>query len=162
MAKRPELLIETGELKGKRYTVTEAGLRLGRSSSNDLHVADEELSRNHCLFEPDGAEGIRVVDLASANGTYVNSVQLAADPKPLKPGDIVEAGGVRICIVAEGELPPPAASVSAVGSAVDLGLGAKPVVAAGGTPVSRRRRSVRRSPISSGPSPHCPSFRPSW
>ena len=92
MAKRPELLIETGELKGKRYTVTEAGLRLGRSSSNDLHVADEELSRNHCLFEPDGAEGIRVVDLASANGTYVNSVQLAADPKPLKPGDIVIRG----------------------------------------------------------------------
>lgn len=147
MAKRPELLIETGELKGKRYTVTEAGLRLGRSSSNDLHVADEELSRNHCLFEPDGEEGIRVVDLASANGTYVNSVQLAADPKPLKPGDIVEAGGVRICIVAEGELPPPAASVSAVGSAVDLGLGAKPVVAAGGTPATGVASATKRSPL---------------
>ena len=147
MAKRPELLIETGELKGKRYTVTEAGLRLGRSSSNDLHVADEELSRNHCLFEPDGAEGIRVVDLASANGTYVNSVQLAADPKPLKPGDIVEAGGVRICIVAEGELPPPAASVSAVGSAVDLGLGAKPVVAAGGAPAAGAASATKRSPL---------------
>lgn len=149
MAKRPELLIETGELKGQRFKVTEAGLRLGRSSSNDIHVADEELSRNHCLFEPDGPEGIRVVDLASANGTFVNSVQLAADPKVIKPGDIVEVGGVRICVVAEGEMPPPAAATAASvkGGAVDLGLGAKVPAAAGNAPASGSAPAARRSPL---------------
>lgn len=145
MAKRPELLIETGELKGKRFSVTETGLRLGRSSSNDLHVADEELSRNHCLFEQDGEAGIRVVDLASANGTFVNSVQLAAEPRALKPGDIVEVGGVRICIVAEGELPPPAAVAKPAGAAVDLGLGPKP--AAGEAPAAGAAPAARRSPL---------------
>ena len=70
--KRPELLITNGAFADRRFVVGEAGLRLGRSSSNDIHIPDEELSRNHCLFEPSGEDGIRVTDLASANGTEVN------------------------------------------------------------------------------------------
>lgn len=74
--KRPELMIMNGTLAGQRFEVKDGGLRLGRSSSNDIHVPDEELSRNHCLFETVGESGVRVTDLASANGTLVNGVPL--------------------------------------------------------------------------------------
>lgn len=99
--KRLELLIETGEMTGRRFAVSEGGLRLGRSSSNDIHVPDEELSRNHCLFEPSGECGIKVTDLASANGTKVNGIALGCDSCELKQGDEITAGSLRIRVVGE-------------------------------------------------------------
>ena len=116
--KRPELMIVSGESAGKKFTVKEGGLRLGRSSSNDIHVNDGELSRNHCLFEISGETGIRVIDLASANGTIVNGVELGAEPRELKSGDIVEVGSTVIKVV--GGEPAPAV----VSGDVDLGLSA--------------------------------------
>ena len=113
--KRPELMIMNGALNGRRFAVKEGGLRLGRSSSNDIHIPDEELSRNHCLFEPVGEAGIRVTDLASANGTLVNGVALGNDPQELKLGDLVEVGKTVLSVV--GDQPLPGAG------GVDLGLG---------------------------------------
>ena len=86
MGKRPDQLVTNGELAGKTFSVGAGGLRLGRSSSNDIHLGDEGLSRNHCLFEVrDGA--LWVTDLASANGTIVNDEPLGAESKTLKPGE---------------------------------------------------------------------------
>ena len=113
--KRPELLITNGRLAGKRFAVKEGGLRLGRSSSNDIHIPDEQLSRNHCLFEVVGEDGLRVTDLASANGTYLNGRALDGDPAALRVGDLVEVGATVIRVVGE-ERPP-------VPGQVDLGLG---------------------------------------
>lgn len=112
--KLPELLITNGDLAGKRYAVGKGGLRLGRSSSNDIHVPDEELSRNHCLFEVEN-DSIRLTDLASANGTILNGKQLGGEPVMLKVGDVIEVGKTIIHVVGENE-PTPAGSV-------DLGLG---------------------------------------
>lgn len=115
MAAKLLLRIDNGELAGKRFEVASGGLRLGRSSSNDVHIPDEELSRNHCYFEEsDGV--IRVTDLASANGTMLNGRQLGADPVALSQGDVIEAGSTKISVVAESETE----------SEVDLGLGTAP------------------------------------
>ena len=76
MAKRPELLIASGPMQGTRFQVAIGGTRLGRSSSNDVHLPDEELSRNHCLFERSGESGLRLTDLASANATDLRSLCL--------------------------------------------------------------------------------------
>lgn len=123
--KRLELLITNGALAGKRFEVKDGGLRLGRSSSNDVHIPDEELSRNHCLFEPVGDEGIRVTDLASANGTFLNGKSLGNDSADLKVGDLVEVGSTVIRVVGE--------PLAEAPGQVDLGLGAseKPKSAAG-------------------------------
>ena len=112
MSKRPELLVTNGELAGKTFSVGEGGLRLGRSSSNDIHISDEELSRNHCLFEAVGDDGVRLTDLASANGTILNGRQLGGEPADLKDGDVIEVGSTVIRVVGEGAPP-----------VVDLGLG---------------------------------------
>ena len=49
--KSSELLVKVGPLEGRRFTVTEAGIRLGRSSSCEISIPDPALSRNQCLFE---------------------------------------------------------------------------------------------------------------
>lgn len=144
MSKRPELMIASGPMSGMRFQVTESGVRLGRSSSNDVHIPDEELSRNHCLFEPDGDAGIRVTDLASANGTLVNGEALGAAPRVLVPGDRIEVGFSTIMVVAE-DAPAKAesAKVASARSAVDLGL------SSARSPASRASISESSSPSAS-------------
>ena len=138
MAKRPEIVIVSGDAAGKRFTVPDAGLRLGRSSSNDIHIPDEELSRNHCMFEISGENGIKITDLASANGTLVNGKDIGGEPVELSPGDIIEVGGTKVKVV--GEEPQEFAS------SVDLGLG---TAAAGNEPKSVEAPAKKRSLISS-------------
>lgn len=130
MASRPELVILNGEMKGRRFALTGVTLRLGRSSSNDIHVPDEELSRNHCLFEASGESGLRVTDLASANGTRVNGSLISTDPVELKEGDLIEVGQTLISV---GE-PPKAKGV------VDLGLETKAEGASVGATASEAKK----------------------
>lgn len=153
MAKRPELTITSGELSGKRFAVPKEGLRLGRSSSNDIHIPDEELSRNHCLFEQREPDGITVIDLASANGTYVNGVALGAEARELVAGDLVEVGSTAIRVVGEGAPVPAAAPKATMKAAtpangpVDLGLGAAADAPAASGSGSGSAPAKRRSPI---------------
>ena len=135
MAARPELQIENGELAGRRYAVGENGLRLGRSSSNDMQISDEGLSRNHCLFEAVGEEGIRLTDLASANGTILNGQLLGDEPADIKVGDVIEVGSTVINVVADGRSQPPV---------VDLGLGAS---APGEAATAQESAQKKRSPV---------------
>jgi len=132
--KRPELRIDGGASAERRFEIPPSGLRLGRSSSNDIPVHDEELSRNHCLFEPVGESGIRLTDLASANGTFVNGVKLGAESAELKLGDVIRVGSTTITLVDD----------EAPSGGFDLGLGRpkteSPTVAA---PQSERPLSTR-------------------
>ncbi len=98
-------------MSGTRFEVGAGGVRLGRSLSNDVHIPDEEMSRNHCLFERSGESGIRVTDLASANGTFVNGKMLGSESRELKEGDTIEVGATKISVVGEAT------------AAIDLGLG---------------------------------------
>lgn len=134
MAKRPELLVTNGELAGQTFAVGAGGLRLGRSSSNDIHISDGELSRNHCLFEQVGEDGVRVTDLASANGTILNGQELGGDSVNIKVGDVIEVGSTVIKVV--GDEPSPV---------VDLGLGNAAAAAEGASQQAGSQR--RRSPM---------------
>jgi len=136
--KKLELVVQSGPLAGKRFTVPDVGLRLGRSSSNDIHISDARLSRNHCLFELVNGEDVRLTDLASANGTVVNGTPLSCDPVLLKNGDLIEVGSVAIRVVDAN-----VAAVSPEPGSVDLGLGdtSRGSVPAGEVPSGGRRRS---------------------
>ena len=128
MDKRPELIVENGTLAGKRFELPAGGvMALGRSSTNDIHVPDEKLSRKHCLFEAIGETGIRVTDLASANGTIVNGKLIGGEPIMLKLGDVIEVGDTRI----------------RVGGEVDLGLGKREAEA----PTPGEEKTAKKSRI---------------
>ena len=104
--KTPVLEVLTGEFKGRRYEVKAGGIKLGRSSSNDIFIPDPELSRSHCIFEPLDSGAVKVTDLASANGTLVNGEEIGSRTVELKPGDIVEAGDTKL-MLAGGDKPKP-------------------------------------------------------
>ena len=113
-----ELFVKSGPLEGQRFEVTEAGLRLGRSSSCEISVPDPALSRNQCLFElRDGK--VWVTDLASANGTAVNGEELGTASRELLLGDYVQAGDSVLVLVEAGGS---AAAFEPAGDTVDLGL----------------------------------------
>ena len=67
-------------------------LRIGRSPDNDIVVMDPDVSRHHAELR--GIAGVyRLVDLASANGTFVNG-QRGTDV-PLSEGDVPRIGSAR-------------------------------------------------------------------
>lgn len=76
----------TGELceyvLGSGATVT-----IGRSSNNDVQIAEQHVSRQHALLN--FRDGIFfVADLSSSNGTFVND-QRISEPFPLFAGDTI-------------------------------------------------------------------------
>lgn len=161
MGKRLELEITSGEMSGKRFEVPQTGLRLGRSSLNDIHAPDEALSRNHCLFEQEGETGITLIDLGSSNGTAVNGELIGADVRSLKAGDVIEVGSFRIEVKGEESAAAPAkpaapektatpgktaTSGKAAAPGIDLGLGkavSKAAFAKLSEPGPKARRSSR-------------------
>ena len=108
MSERLELLIVNGALAGRRFTVPKGGLRLGRATACDIAIPDEELSRNHAMFESNASGALAVLDLASANGTLVNGENIGADACPLKAGDVIDVGATTIKVVPEGAADAPA------------------------------------------------------
>ena len=83
------LVIDEGPSKGRRYPVPSTGLKLGRSSQCDIAITDLLLSRSHCRFEFRGEE-LWLVDLASANQTFVNDT--AITEQRLNANDAVKVG----------------------------------------------------------------------
>ena len=65
---------------------------LGRSAASDIHLADETVSRHHAELKADGG-GLRVRDLASANGTLHNDRALTEGRAGA--GDVLTFGRVR-------------------------------------------------------------------
>ena len=95
-----------GRLKDDEFVFEEPGLCLiGRSSDSALRISKEEdmrISRRHCLLILDPPK-IRIRDLGSRNGTYVNDDRLEAgtlgeDPRTLTPVDRVLKHGDEISL----------------------------------------------------------------
>lgn len=63
----------------------------GRSKEMcDVCLDDQRISRQQCVMELENGQ-IRVTDLGSSNGTYINGIRLTA-PAPLRPGDRLQIG----------------------------------------------------------------------
>jgi predicted component of type VI protein secretion system len=83
---------------------------VGRDPACDVSEdGDSLLSRRHTEFVA-GPDGVVVRDLGSRNGTFVNGVKVAEGP--IRPGDIVHIGHLRLRYV-EGDEPAAAARPAA-------------------------------------------------
>jgi serine phosphatase RsbU (regulator of sigma subunit)/pSer/pThr/pTyr-binding forkhead associated (FHA) protein len=83
-------------VQGRTYRRIRLRLRttVGRAEDNDLFFPDSLLSRHHAEFQQrDGA--CYVLDLDSANGTYVNDVRVHGE-QVLHEGDTVTVGGISL------------------------------------------------------------------
>src|SRR5262249_25187543 len=75
--------------QGKRFPFTSGPVALGRDNSNAVQLHDNEVSRRHAEVRA-APGGFEVVDLGSANGTYVNDH--AVERSSLRHGDKVQLG----------------------------------------------------------------------
>jgi uncharacterized protein YkwD len=70
-----------------------------RGEDVELSLDDIRCSRRHCRIEP-ASGGVRVVDLDSSNGTFVNG--LAISQSIVRPGDEMRIGGVTMRVFLTG------------------------------------------------------------
>ena len=68
------------------------GLKIGRTRPADVIVADPSVSREHCVVQL-AADKLRVTDLNSTNGTYIDNKRLTR-PELLPVGSILRVGNV--------------------------------------------------------------------
>lgn len=72
--------------------------RVGRVASNDLVLADTQISRFHAVFNA-SSSGIVLSDLSSLNGTFVNGRRISV-PTNLSPGDQITVGSTEVLVQA--------------------------------------------------------------
>lgn len=84
---------------GSPMTFSEGVTEFGRDQAGGHGIADPStLSRRHAEFIRAG-ESLSVRDLGSTNGTYVNGRKIDSET-PLRPGDTVQLGAVRMRVEA--------------------------------------------------------------
>lgn len=88
------LICVEGPLMGQEFEVPPTGLVVGREGH--VRVPDEFLSRKHFEVVPDAEGVIRVRDLGSRNGTFLNT--LPATNTKVQAGDEIRAGVNRFKI----------------------------------------------------------------
>jgi len=92
--KRMVLVCVQGSLAGQEFEIPPTGLVVGREGH--VRVPDEFLSRRHFEVVPDADGVIRVRDLGSRNGTFLNT--LPAQNAKVQGGDEIAAGTNRFRI----------------------------------------------------------------
>jgi hypothetical protein len=99
----PRLVTASGQV----FTLQAPVVIIGREACDVLIVTDHRISRQHARLEQ-AASGWQIVDLNSANGTFVNGLKLAGGyPCPLQPGDQIVVGDTTLVFE-----PPPGAPAS--------------------------------------------------
>ena len=121
MSETYHLVVEQGAEKGRKINVPPEGARLGRSSKNDIVLADPLLSRHHCrLFFKTGG-GLWITDLGSANECLVNGK--IATESALQVGDLITVGETSLRVIDNGLAnSDQKAAAAGAQAAVDLGL----------------------------------------
>jgi diguanylate cyclase (GGDEF)-like protein len=83
------LVIIYGSDLGRKFNLDAETLVLGRSSKSDIQIDQESVSRSHSKITNTG-KSIRIRDLGSTNGTYVNDEPV--EEQALSDGDIIKVG----------------------------------------------------------------------
>ncbi len=87
------LLIYGENIEGRTYDIHLPAVHLGRAPTNEIILRDASISGRHCVFL--FAEGrVRVRDLNSSNGTFVNGQQVTE--AQLEMNDIIRVGTALI------------------------------------------------------------------
>ncbi len=83
------LEVVSGPLAGKKFTLEDYSLIIGRRESCDIVLLDESISRRHARLEYKKSSW-HIHDLNSGNGTFINGSRVSS--AALCPGDTVKLG----------------------------------------------------------------------
>jgi hypothetical protein len=97
-----EGLFACGRLPGRVFPVAKphnsarGPITVGRTSENDIAIAEYSISRRHCIIARVETE-YRLTDMGSKNGTVVDGVRLAAQkPLRLRGGETISFGRLML------------------------------------------------------------------
>jgi len=101
----PIIVVQEGQLAGRRWRVESDALTIGRGEECDVVLPDRQVSRMHVRVSR-ADDGFYVEDLGSKNGTYVNGAPVR-DRIKLQDGDEIQVAlSVRLLFVgADATLP---------------------------------------------------------
>lgn len=83
--------IISGPLSGQTIALSGKQFLIGREADCHLRLNCEFASRHHCVLQIDDLS-IRIADLASKNGTYVNGRRVSSKEETLAPNDVISIG----------------------------------------------------------------------
>jgi two-component system cell cycle response regulator len=87
---------------GRKYDLAKSETVVGRASKADICVDQESVSRNHACIT-NTKKGVRIRDLGSTNGTFVND-GLVEGEQELRNGDLVKIGRTIFKFIAGGNV----------------------------------------------------------
>jgi diguanylate cyclase (GGDEF)-like protein len=83
------LVVIYGNELGRKYSLESPSVTLGRSNKCDVQIDQESVSRAHSKITNAG-RSVKIRDLGSTNGTYVNDELV--EERPLVDGDFIKIG----------------------------------------------------------------------
>ena len=98
---RPAVVVMTGKQLGRKYDLVKDESIIGRSSDCEIPIKEEDISRNHAKLVVEGAR-VKVVDLGSTNGTFVNKKKVKEGF--LDNGDQLRCGNTIFKFLSEGSV----------------------------------------------------------
>jgi|GEM_PF-1732893 len=113
-------------------------MMVGRKEHNDLSLADQAISSEHCEFINEGG-WLVARDLGSANGTFVNGKRISE--ARLRDGDEVKVGGTRIAVQLQGKVGPVRRRRSTIARTALFALPVLLLLAGGAAVLAVRQRS---------------------
>jgi pSer/pThr/pTyr-binding forkhead associated (FHA) protein len=84
------LVVQSGKHVGRRVKLPPGDVIVGRDEESRVRIASSEVSREHCRLIVE-ADHVRVIDLDSRNGTYVNGVPISGETE-LSSGSTLTVG----------------------------------------------------------------------
>ncbi len=100
-AKPACLLVVGGDLNGAIFDLLPGETVAGRNPDCPISLDFQGISRRHFMMVVEN-DDVRVHDLGSSNGTYVNDEKVA-EPKTLRRGDMVKVGSVALKFLPKGD-----------------------------------------------------------
>lgn len=100
------LIIRQGQEAGRRIRLERGLVTIGRGQDNSLVVLETQASRHHAELRRYGEQWL-IVDVGSANGTFVGGVRLAVnEPRRLMTGVPVAIGETTLVLEEAADAPP--------------------------------------------------------
>jgi pSer/pThr/pTyr-binding forkhead associated (FHA) protein len=90
------LVVKRGPNAGSRFPLHQPVTSAGRDPRSDIFLDEVTVSRRHAEFRLERGE-LRVVDIGSLNGTYVNGQLI--DSAVLTDGDEIQMGKFRLVLL---------------------------------------------------------------
>lgn len=96
------LVVIYGNDLGRKHDLTRTSTVIGRAGKADIVIDQESVSRNHAKLVLDG-NTVRIKDLGSTNGSYVNDEPIEGDLQ-LRNGDLIKIGRTIFKFIAGGNI----------------------------------------------------------